>query len=147
MGNKPSRFKLVKPRVKQAGPRVKTVRFDDEVGFSEELIERKEAYRSARWKALRKEKLEKRCWCGCGRYASRLDHLLGHDDAQAARVAEFLVLVQFKTNWRDRFFTGPFISLSEPCHNSKTWHENRGRLREWIEGVVERAREREAARA
>jgi hypothetical protein len=126
-----AKFKILKPRVRNVRSRVPILNVDEELMRDPASLDRKAMYRSDQWQQLRKTMLERKCWYGCGRYALVLDHLVGHDDKQAASAA-LLLRVPILPHWQDRFWKGPFISLCTTCHNRKTWLEQRGRLHEWI---------------
>ena len=130
------RLRLIKPRVGNTRNRVSQVDMEGS-GWSAGLIERREMYASAEWRALRRRKLNKRCWTNCGKFGQTLDHLLGHDFDQATAVAQKL-RIPCEPDWRIRFWQGPFITLCNPCHSSKTQMETRGRLMQWIEEVSEK---------
>ena len=98
--------------------------------FSETLAERFPMYRSRRWFALRQKMLDPECF-RCGRPASTLDHLLGHDDAQAKLAAQKFGIPS-APDWRTRFWEGPFISLCTACHATKTKFERQGDLVTWL---------------
>lgn len=133
---KPSRLKLVRPRMANVRGRVRMIEMEDELHFSPDLLERKALYQTDRWLDLRARKLEKRC-AVCGAYARNLDHFLGHDDDQATRVALRLG-IPAAGDWRVRFWQGPFMSLCVSCHSTKTRMERDGRLMMWVDGLEER---------
>lgn len=75
--------------------------------YSIGLIERKKLYASAQWRDLRAKMLRKYPACmRCGAPATVLDHALGHGPG-----------------WRQRFWRGPFQSLCQSCHSTKTTTE------------------------
>jgi hypothetical protein len=126
-----AKFKLLKPRMRNIRSRVPLMEIDETAMMSPERAERKTMYTSDRWVKLRRQMLEKKCWYGCGRYATTLDHLLGHDDGQAMRCAMAL-RVPADPDWQRRFWSGPFISLCNECHSAKTRQEAAGRLLDWL---------------
>lgn len=111
---------------------------DADSGQSLEYQARLALYRSKDWRVLRDR--QKRLAGGspvckkCGGPASILDHFLGHEDSQAAQIAEMLG-IPAADRWRARFFRGPFIWLCSDCHNAKTQVEMNGRLIEWINEI------------
>jgi 5-methylcytosine-specific restriction protein A len=76
-----------------------------------ERAERRQLYMSPRWRALRARLLRSSPWCtrceqqGRKSRATVVDHVAGHVDAEG---------------WRERFFSGPFMTLCDVCHNIKT---------------------------
>lgn len=126
-----AKFKLLKPRVKNMAGRIRVLDLDEDVLIDPALAERKGYYKSQRWLNLRRDMMDRKCWCGCGRYAVVLDHLVGHEDRQAISVATMLRIPILPT-WQDRFWKGPFVSLCSECHNRKTWFEAKGKLPDWI---------------
>lgn len=92
--------------------------------------ERRSMYQSKLWKIARKSHLSSRC-LKCRAYASVLDHFVGHRDDEAARVAERLG-VHILPTWQERFYVGPFISLCDRCHSTKTVAEKNGKLMDWV---------------
>lgn len=126
-----AKFKMIKPRMRNIGPRVRLLEVGERDMMSDERRERRLMYTSDRWVKLRRGMIEKRCWYRCGRYATTLDHLYGHDDEQAARCMA-MIRIPAQARWQDRFWAGPFVSLCQECHSTKTRQEASGRLLEWI---------------
>jgi 5-methylcytosine-specific restriction endonuclease McrA len=88
-------------------------------GYSDDLQLRKKWYSTRRWKKIRAAHLASSPWCvRCAREGIRtaarvVDHVQGHIDA----------------SWRERFWSGPFMSLCTNCHNAKTGRETQARRR------------------
>lgn len=134
------KFKLIKPRIKNMKGRVPLLQVPDDVAMDPNRAERKEMYKSERWLRLRRTQMEKRCWAGCGRYATTLDHLMGHDDQQAAAMS-LALRIPIRPTWQERFWAGPFISLCHECHSRKTGYEQAGKLRQWVDGRSQSTRQ------
>ncbi len=130
---KKRRLKTLRTGIKPARSPVRVYRPPQEQRYSLELQARKALYRGPDWKRLRIRHLRRFPYCvKCGEKANIVDHLLGHDDGQALAIMRATGIAG-ELNWRERFFTGPFISLCQPCHSVKSKAETAGRLREWIQ--------------
>lgn len=97
--------------------------------------ERRALYESPAWTSLRFRMIHKdpRCQVCQNAPATTLDHLLGHDDRQAATCAAALALPPVAGSWRDRFWEGPFMTCCASCHSRKTRKEMAGKLIEWLD--------------
>jgi len=130
------RLRTVKPsKVRPARMKVPTYRPHEEAGYSLDLQARKALYKTRDWyrtkaRSKRKHGGKPRCMV-CGKLANTFDHLVGHDDDQAVRVASALGIVALE-RWRDRFFEGPFVWLCQTHHSSKTRAEMDGKLLDWL---------------
>ena len=136
------RFKLAAPRIPQSKKygRVKTLWIPEDLyreTLTPERSERADLYRTELWADIRRRNLKAVCWCGCGEPAKELDHLLGHNNKQALDVALALGIPCAAT-WQERFWKGPFCSLSRSCHSRKTHAEKNGNLLGWIQDVSKR---------
>lgn len=101
---------------------------------------RRDMYRDRRWHRLRWKMLtsiDAPC-AVCGQPATVLDHLVGHTDSQALKVATHLGLA-IEPSWQARFYTGPFVTLCQQHHNQKTQQEMNGRLLDWVRSLQGRA--------
>jgi 5-methylcytosine-specific restriction protein A len=97
------------------------VRRADGVVRSDEGAERSRLYRSAQWRRVRADHLDRSPWCvmcaeqGVQTRATVVDHVLGHSG-----------------NWRPRFFLGPFRSLCVRCHNRITARDTASPRSSWF---------------
>lgn len=132
MSRKSSRLHLIKPRVGNVRPRVSVMDVDYEAVSDPGYLERVALYRSKRWASVRGRALQSRCQVpGCEGRASALDHLLGHNDELAVQAMRVLG-IPADSDWRVRFWRGPFLSLCYSHHNKKTGREKQGQLLGWL---------------
>ena len=127
------RFRLARTRLDTAQPAIPVTDVPIDI-ISPDRAERARLYKTPEWGKVRYRHLKAHPSCRvCRGKGQHVDHVVGHEDHQAADALAALGLRdRIPAHWRARFYIGPFVTLCHRCHSRKTKAETAGKLIGWL---------------